>query len=77
MPGLAVQWPMHQEAALQSGMQLWPEPQLPRRRLLQAYTSIPLQFNLSQIAMYLNLQPNHTTAYSATSSNYSTLQASV
>lgn len=77
MPGLAVQWPMHQEAALQSGMQLWPEPQLPRRRLLQAYTSIPLQFNLSQIAMYLNLQPNRTTAYSATSSNYSTLQASV
>ena len=77
MPGPAMQWPMSQEAAVQSGMQLWPEPQLPSRRLLQAYTSIPLQFNLSQIALYLNLQPNRTTAYSATSSNYSTLQASL
>ena len=77
MPGLAVQWPISQGAVLQSSMQLWPEPQLPSRRLLQAYTSVPLQFNLSQIALYLNLQPNRTTAYSATSSNYSTLQASL
>ena len=77
LPGQAVQWPTYQEAALQSGMQPWPLPQLPRRRLLQAYSSVPLQFNLSQIALYLNLQPNRTTAYSATSSNYSTLQASL